>query len=78
MFVLPIPAIVFAIGYLYYSNHMSKKASDNIAHDAHFGGALFGLIFTLILIIGLGPEQLISNLIASLLQGPTWPTMPSF
>jgi membrane associated rhomboid family serine protease len=45
---IPIPGIIAAVGYLIYSAHMSKKGSDNVNHDAHFYGALFGFIFTLI------------------------------
>lgn len=47
--VLPIPGIVFAIGYLFYSYQMGKKKSDNVAHDAHFLGAVFGFVFPLLL-----------------------------
>lgn len=43
-----IPAFVFGILYLIYSAYMARKASDNIGHDAHFYGALFGLVFTII------------------------------
>jgi hypothetical protein len=28
---------------------MAKRATDNIGHDAHFWGALFGAVFTIIL-----------------------------
>ena len=28
---------------------MDKKSSDNIAHDAHIWGALFGVVFTIVL-----------------------------
>lgn len=44
-----IPAFVFGFLYLLYSYYMAKKEHDNIAHDAHFFGALFGIMFTLIL-----------------------------
>ena len=47
--VLPIPGIVFAILYLVYSYYMSRKNHDNVAHDAHFLGAVFGFIFPAIL-----------------------------
>ena len=43
--ILPIPGIVFAIGYLIYSYQMGKRKTDNVAHDAHFLGAVFGFIF---------------------------------
>jgi len=45
----PIPAVVFGILYLVYSAYMAKRATDNIGHDAHFWGALFGAVFTIAL-----------------------------
>ena len=47
--VLPIPGIIFGGLYLYYSYYMSTKKSDNIGHDAHFLGAIFGFIFPVLL-----------------------------
>jgi len=47
--VIPIPGILFAVGYLIYSYLMSKKQRDNVAHDAHFLGAVFGFIFPILL-----------------------------
>ncbi|HLN53718.1 MAG TPA: rhomboid family intramembrane serine protease [Lentimicrobium sp.] len=44
-----IPAFVFGLLYLVYSAYMSRKGNDNIGHDAHFWGALFGIAFTLII-----------------------------
>ena len=51
IFPLPfrIPAIIFGILYLVYSYFMARRAKDNIGHDAHFFGAIFGLIFMAIL-----------------------------
>lgn len=43
-----LPSIVFAVIYLGYSVYMSRKGTDNIGHDAHFFGAVYGLIFTFI------------------------------
>ncbi len=48
-FVLPIPAILLGIGYLWYSSYMAKRNVDNIGHNAHFYGAIFGLVFTVFL-----------------------------
>lgn len=48
-FVLPIPAIVFAIAYLIYSYVMSKKEDQRIGHDAHFFGAVYGLLYMLVI-----------------------------
>ncbi|WP_262887967.1 rhomboid family intramembrane serine protease [Draconibacterium halophilum] len=47
--ILPIPGILFAAGYLFYSYQMSKRQSDNVAHDAHFLGAVFGFVFPILL-----------------------------
>ena len=47
--ILPIPGILFGGLYLYYSYYMSTKKSDNIGHDAHFLGAVFGFFFPVIL-----------------------------
>lgn len=47
-FIIPIPAILFAFGYLYYSHTMSKRGQDNIGHDAHLYGALYGIIFPIV------------------------------
>jgi len=47
--VIPIPGIVFGILYLAYSHYMSKRGGDNINHDAHFIGAVFGFLFPILL-----------------------------
>lgn len=47
--ILPIPGIVFAVLYLFYSYQMSNKQKDNVAHDAHFLGAVYGFIFPIML-----------------------------
>lgn len=44
-----IPAIIIGLGYLFYSHYAAKQAQDNINHEAHFYGAVFGIIFTIIL-----------------------------
>ncbi|MFP4555746.1 MAG: rhomboid family intramembrane serine protease [Bacteroidales bacterium] len=49
MGIIPIPAIVFGVGYLVYSHYMGKKSSDNINHDAHFVGAVFGFVYPLLI-----------------------------
>lgn len=45
---IPMPAILFGILYLIYSAYMSKRGGDNIGHSAHFWGAVFGIVFTVI------------------------------
>lgn len=46
---IPIPGIVFALIYLVYSSYMSRRSQDNINHDAHFAGAVFGFIFPVLI-----------------------------
>jgi membrane associated rhomboid family serine protease len=43
----PIPAALFAVGYVAYSYWASTQARGRINHDAHLCGALSGLIFVL-------------------------------
>ncbi len=45
-FIIPVPGILFAVFYLIYSNKMAKLGKDNIGHDAHFFGAVFGFAFS--------------------------------
>ena len=47
--IIPIPGIVGALLYLGYSHWAAKNARDNIGHDAHFYGAVFGFFFTIAL-----------------------------
>lgn len=62
-FPVPIPAWIFGILYLVYSAYMARKGTDNIGHDAHFWGAVFGLVFT----IALNPS-FISSFIQNILN----------
>ena len=47
--VLPVPGIIFGIIYLVYSTYMGRSGRDNINHDAHLWGAIFGFIYPLLL-----------------------------
>jgi membrane associated rhomboid family serine protease len=47
VFFIPCPGIVFGVLYLVYSNYMSKRGGDRINHDAHFYGAIFGILYPL-------------------------------
>jgi membrane associated rhomboid family serine protease len=42
---IPIPAVLFAVGYVAYSWWAAQQARGRINHDAHFCGALSGLAF---------------------------------
>jgi len=53
MYIFPIPfalpAFVFAILYLAWSYYSAKHSEDIINHDAHFWGAIAGIILTIVL-----------------------------
>lgn len=46
---LKLPAFVLGFLYLVYSWYMGRKQSDRIAHDAHFYGAVFGVLFCILI-----------------------------
>jgi membrane associated rhomboid family serine protease len=47
--ILPIPGIIMGVLYLIYSHYMSRRGTDNVNHDAHLSGAVFGFIFPLLI-----------------------------
>ncbi|MFZ1581027.1 MAG: rhomboid family intramembrane serine protease, partial [Saprospiraceae bacterium] len=46
--IIPVPAIVFGVLYLWYSTWASKNQNTNIDHDAHFYGAIAGLLIAIV------------------------------
>jgi len=51
LFFIPIgiPAVLFGPLYIAYEIYMDRRGGSQIAHDAHLGGALFGILFVLLL-----------------------------
>lgn len=43
-----LPSVIWGIAYLAYEHYQSRKSTNNINHDAHLWGAIFGIVFTLI------------------------------
>ena len=52
---LKLSAFLYAVLHIFYSGYMAKRSADNINHDAHLWGALFGLGFTVALIAAMQP-----------------------
>ncbi len=48
-FPIGIPGFIFGILYLLYSMYMARNANDNVGHNAHFYGAVFGFLFPVVL-----------------------------
>ena len=46
---IPVPGYIFAPLYLLYCWYMAKRNRDNIGHTAHFWGAVYGLVFPVII-----------------------------
>ncbi len=49
VFVLPMPAILYAVAYVAYSFWMDRRGGDNINHSAHLSGAIYGVLFMLLM-----------------------------
>lgn len=49
LYVIPVPAILFALGYTAYSIYMNRKGGDRINHNAHLSGAAYGVLFTVLM-----------------------------
>lgn len=49
VFFLPVPAIIFAALYVGYSIYMDRKGGDNVNHSAHLWGAVWGVVFTILM-----------------------------
>lgn len=68
----PLPAIIIAVGFIWYSTQMDKKGADNIAHDVHIWGAIYGLVFMLA-IDNIYDMGILDSFIEKLLKGPRLP-----
>ena len=65
----PVPAIVFAIGYLVYSSYADRtNKADGIGHSAHLYGALWGILFFVV-----AAPEIMGAFTTELMKGPTMP-----
>lgn len=53
---IPIPAYIFGPLYLAFEYWADRRGNTGIAHDAHIGGAIFGILYVLIINIDKGKE----------------------
>ncbi|MGH1437970.1 MAG: rhomboid family intramembrane serine protease [Lewinella sp.] len=65
----PLPGILLAVGFLWYSSYMDKQGRDNIGHNAHLSGAIYGIGFIIVASLLLKPE-LLTYMLQQLLAGP--------
>ncbi|MDQ8936086.1 rhomboid family intramembrane serine protease [Acinetobacter rudis] len=65
VFFIPVPAIIFAFLYVFYSLWAGRRYGDNINHSAHLWGAAYGVIVTLLI-----EPRILAHFITKLLQLP--------
>jgi membrane associated rhomboid family serine protease len=63
VFVIPVPAIIYAVLYVAYSIYMDRRGQGNVNHSAHLWGAAFGVAFTVVV-----RPEVISHFLAALSQ----------
>ena len=66
VYVIPVPAIIYAALYIGYSIYMDKRGGDNVNHSAHLWGAAFGAVFTIVM-----EPRVLVHFLASL-ANPHW------
>jgi membrane associated rhomboid family serine protease len=62
VFVVPVPAIIYAVLYLAYTIYMDRRRSDHINHSAHLWGAIYGVLVTILIeprVLGVFFQQLL-------------------
>jgi membrane associated rhomboid family serine protease len=65
-FIINMPGFVYAFLFLIYSYYMSKREGGYINHDAHFYGAVFGVVFILLT----GDGNVLMNFIEQIRRWP--------
>jgi membrane associated rhomboid family serine protease len=61
VFVVPVPAIIYAVLYIAYSFYMDRQRTDNVNHSAHLWGAAYGVVATILIeprVVGVFLQQL--------------------
>lgn len=55
IYFIQLSGLLYAILYLVYCVYAAKRGGDNINHEAHFWGAMYGILFTIALIAVMQP-----------------------
>lgn len=58
VFFLPVPAILYGVFFVGYSFWMDRNGRDHTNHNAHLSGAIYGVLFVLILNPAIGSHFL--------------------
>lgn len=60
---IDIPGYLFGFIFLGLSYYLAKRGGDNIGHNAHFWGAMFGVVFTIIAARAFSPVDLVKRFV---------------
>lgn len=63
VYVIPVPAILYAVLYTGYSIYMGRQKRDRVNHSAHLAGAAYGVLFTVLM-----EPRVLSHFLAELLS----------
>ncbi|TZF87698.1 rhomboid family intramembrane serine protease [Cognatilysobacter lacus] len=55
---IPVPGILYGIGYVGWSWWADRNSMDGVNHNAHLSGAIYGVLFMLLLAPGIGSHFL--------------------
>jgi membrane associated rhomboid family serine protease len=66
---IPMPGIIFGVLYLVISTILAKKGQDNIGHQAHITGSIYGLLFTYLVLKLFTQVDIVKHFLESLKAG---------
>jgi membrane associated rhomboid family serine protease len=66
---IDIPGYIFGVAYLAISAWLDKKGGGHINHSAHFWGAAFGVLFTVVMCLALAKLDVVDNFMRQIQAG---------